>query len=764
MKTLVIAEKPSVGRDIARVLKCSQKGDGFLSSDTYIVSWAIGHLAELCEPEDYDASLKSWKMDTLPIIPEHMRVKPAGQTIKQFNLLKKLMNGGETDRLICATDSGREGELIFRYIYQLSGCKKPFDRLWISSMTDAAINEGFRKLKPGAHYDMLYYSAKSRSESDWLVGINATRAYSIRYGRVLSVGRVQTPTLALIVEKQKEIDAFVPVTYWEVQAAFQAENKAAADVPADISRYSGTWFDPANNDTKIPAQEKAKAIAAKVKGKPGVVERVASEEKRVPPERLYDLTELQRECNRRFGFPAQKTLSVAQELYEKRKLITYPRTDSRYLSTDLVPKLKQIIAKVNVGQYTEYAQRLLNMPDLPVSGRIVDNSKISDHHAIIPTEAAPKLESLTADELKVYDLVVRRFLSVFYPYYIYNAVKIVTLAESERFMTKGNIVVSWGWMELYKKLDDSANVEASGKDSDAAAKPAKKSGAAAGPAKKGDETAENLPDVRQGDAVLTTNAKAIEKKTKPPAPYTEGTLLSAMENAGRFVEDEELRERMKDSGLGTPATRAAIIERLLDVGYLVRKGRALAPTEKGVKLVEIVPMELKSPETTGKWEKGLASIAKGNMARERFMGSIEKFVRFLVDAARKSDMAVQFPEEVKRGKYGGKPDKGDRPEPRGLGKCPMCKNEDIFENSKAFYCGGWKKGCKFTIWKGSLDKWGVKLDADMMAKLLKDGKIDGLGMTLPQTGEKCVAGLVLRSEPEARVEWVNVERVKDQQD
>ncbi|MCL2351699.1 MAG: DNA topoisomerase III [Firmicutes bacterium] len=658
MKTLVIAEKPSVGRDIARVLGCGKKGDGFLYSDTHVVSWAIGHLAELYEPEDYDASLKSWRADALPIIPEVMKIKPAARTLEQFGTLKKLMRSEKIDRLVCATDSGREGELIFRYIYSLAGCAKPFERLWISSMTDAAIREGFRNLRPGAEYDALYRSAKCRSESDWLVGINATRAYSLRYGRVLSVGRVQTPTLAIIVEKQKEIDAFVPVTYWEVKASFEPAGRGGGF--DKISQYPGLWFDPASNDMKISARDKAEAIAAKVKGRPGAVESVTSEEKRVPPERLYDLTDLQRDCNRRFGFPAQKTLSVAQDLYEKRKLITYPRTDSRYLSSDLVPRLKMIIAKVSVGPYAGYAQKLLALPELPVTGRIVDDSKISDHHAVIPTETAPKPESLTPDERKVYDLVVRRFLSAFYPHYVYNAVKIVTLAEGERFLTKGAVVAAWGWMELYRDLADPAGSndpagqnntdgDSDGNTPDVPADPAGRKHTDSG-----EDGVGNLPDVKPGDAVLTRGAEVIKKKTLPPKPYTEGTLLSAMENAGRFVEDEELRERMKDSGLGTPATRAAIIERLLEVGYIVRKGRALAPTEKGVKLIEVVPAELKSPETTGKWEKGLAGIARGSMAGERFMGSIEKFVRFLVAEARKADMSVSFPEDVGRGKGGGK--------------------------------------------------------------------------------------------------------------
>ncbi len=496
MKKLVIAEKPSVARDIARVLKCDKKGDGFLYNDKYVVSWAVGHLVTLCEPEEYDKKYKKWQMETLPIIPEHIKTKAIKNTVPQFNILKKLMLSPKIDSLVCATDSGREGELIFRYIYELAGCTKSFERLWISSMTNKAISDGFANLKNGSEYDNLYTSAKCRSEADWLVGINASRAFTIKYNALLSIGRVQTPTLALIVAKQKEIDSFVVTEYYEVEA--------------DFGEYKGVWFNKETNDSKIKTKEDAYNIVKTVKGKQAVVESVTKEEKKMPPPLLYDLTELQRDCNKKFGFSAQKTLDIAQDLYEKRKMITYPRTDSRHLSDDMIPKLKVIISKLNnTQQYNAYASKIMAMDKLPISKRIIDNSKISDHHAIIPTEVNINVNALGDDEFKVYDLIARRFMQVFYPYYIYSTTKIITVSEGESFQSTGTTVIDKGWTEL--------NVNAEKK-------------------KKKEEAV--LPNVEKGSEFNVVNAKAAQKKTKPPLPYNEAGLLSAIENAGRFVEDE----------------------------------------------------------------------------------------------------------------------------------------------------------------------------------------------------------------------------------
>ena len=595
-KTLIIAEKPSVAKDIAKVLDCGKRGDGYLYGEKYIVSWAVGHLITLCEPEDYSPDLKRWSIHTLPIIPREIKLKPIAQTKKQLDILVRLMGDSNTTDIICATDSGREGELIFRYIYVYAKCQKPFQRLWISSMTDKAIKEGFAKLKPGAEYDTLYASARCRSEADWLVGINATRAYTTCYNELLSVGRVQTPTLAILVARQKEINAFVPADYYEIKADFKTDNE---------EMYNGKWFNPQDEDivsqTKIMEKEKADEIVQRVKGETGAVVDVTDEEKKQVHPLLYDLTELQRDCNRKFGFSAQKTLQVAQDLYEKRKLITYPRTNSRALSADMTAKLSQTLNKLgSVEQYSGFVAYINALPKLPITKRIIDDAKVTDHHAIIPTDTTPNLASLSADELKVYDLVARRFLCVFYPQYIYNTTKIITLVEGENFITRGTTVVSLGWMELYRN-------------------------------DRGKDEEEPLPSLKANDSATIIEVSSEKKKTKPPAAYTEASLLSAMENAGRFVEDEELKEQLKEGGLGTPATRASIIERLLAVQYIERKGKALHPTAKGMKLIDMVPPELKSPETTGKWEKGLTSIQKGSMDDERFMGSIQRYVKYIVN-------------------------------------------------------------------------------------------------------------------------------------
>ncbi len=638
-KVLVIAEKPSVGRDIARVLGCREKGDGLLAGGNYIVSWAVGHLAALCNPEDYNPAWKKWSMETLPIMPEQMQLQAVVSGRAQLAVLKKLLRSPEVESLICATDSGREGELIFRYIYQLCGCRKPFRRLWVSSMTDEALREGFASLRPGADYDNLFASARCRSEADWLVGINASRAYTLKYNTLLSIGRVQTPTLAIIVARAQEIAAFVPEEYWELRADFAL---------ADGQTYWGVWQDKQGKTRLVGPQaaEQAKALQAAVKGRPAQVLQVGREEKSQPPPLLYDLTELQRDCNRRYGYSAQKTLDIAQSLYERRKLLTYPRTDSRYLSDDLAPHLAGRVQRLaGLAQFSDLAAPLLGQP-LPLSKRIIDNSKISDHHAIIPTEGNLRLEGLTPDELRVFRLVALRFLAVFYPPYRYAVTKVLTQVQTEAnpqgelFASRGQEVLQAGWQAVYQQLQAR----------EAAETPPKKTATAKKSAKEDDQ---QLPSLQEGQPAQVLAVKSSRKKTQPPKPYTEAGLLSAMENAGRFVEDEALREQLKENGLGTPATRAAIIERLLKVGYIRRQGKNLLPTEKGERLMEVVPPELKSPETTGKWERGLSAIAGGRMTDEVFMASIRRYVQYLVHDCRTSNRFVRFPEEPRRYKSAG---------------------------------------------------------------------------------------------------------------
>ena len=603
MKTLVVAEKPSVGRDIARVLKANARGEGFLSGDNYIVTWAVGHLVSLKEPDELDEKYSRWNRNDLPILPEEIPLKVLTPTRSQFKVVKQLMNDKDVDKIICATDSGREGELIFRYIYQMAGCKKPFDRLWISSMTDAAIKAGFDSLKPSKDYDGLYASARCRSEADWLVGMNATRAFTLRYNRLLSVGRVQTPTLALIVKRDGEIAAFVPEEYYELTTEFEA--------------WKGVWFDPETKSTHIKDKTTVEEIAKRVKGKTGRVAEVKREQKRVPPQKLYDLTTLQREANRKFGFSADKTLKIAQSLYETHKLITYPRTDSRYLPDDMIPKVKHTLSLL-----PEPYDALVKQAPLDFARRIYDNSKISDHHAIIPTDRKGDLSRLTHDEKKIFDLVAKRLISNHYGDYVYDALNIVTAVESDLFKTGLNALVDPGWKAVYAG-DDSEKTDAQA----------------------------DLPEVKENDETKLLKTSIKQQKTKPPAFYTDDTLLKAMEDAGKTIEDEELREKMKDAGLGTPATRAAIIQRLIQVGYARRERKNIVSTVKGQKLIQVVPQEISSAITTGKWERALAKMARFTSEaeiaekQEKFMNSIRSYSAFLTDYAFNGAPQASFPQE-----------------------------------------------------------------------------------------------------------------------
>lgn len=706
-KKLIVTEKPSVARDIAKVLGVKGKGNGCIVGEDYIITWAIGHLVTLYQPEEYDAKYKSWNFASLPIIPDKMQIKPIARTKSQYNIIKKLMLDKEVDSIICATDSGREGELIFRYIYEHAGCNKKIERLWISSMTDQAIKNGFDNLRPGEDYNNLYESAKCRSEADWLVGMNATRAFTIQYGTLLSIGRVQTPTLAIMVNRQKEIDDFKPEDYYEIMAS--------------LKDFQAKWIDLKENNSRIDKKEKADEIAGKIKGRTGQVSQIETRKRRESPPLLYDLTELQRDANKSYGFSAKKTLEIAQSLYEKRKAITYPRTDSRYLSDDMVGLIKKTLGIYCTGDYEKLIRPILDKPKLPITKRIIDSSKVTDHHAIIPTDRFTDVSRLGADEAKIFNLILKRFIAVFYPNHVYTQTKVTILVEDENLIASGKVINDLGWKKFYLSDNKSS---------------------------KDDQT---LPDLKKGDSVDIIDTKVLSKKTNPPRPYTEATLLSAMENAGRFVEDEELKEQMKDGGLGTPATRAAIIERLLQVGYIKRKGKQLIPTEKGMKLIEVVPPEAQSPEMTGKWEKGLTSIAKGTMDPKRFMASIERYVIYLTREAQATRKDVQF--EQDKPKYKGKSKK------QSFGKCPLCDKGDVLENSKAFYCSQWRQGCKFTIWKNELKDYDIaQITRPMISQLLKDGKIPKVDIVQPQTKEKARADIVVRKAGKPYIELQNLTR------
>ncbi len=685
---VVVAEKPSVGRDIARVLKCTTKGEGYLEGNGYAVTWAVGHLVTLCEPQEVDEKYKKWRKEDLPILPDVIPTKVITKTKSQYNVIKKLICGKQTERVICATDAGREGELIFRLIYEKSGCSKPVDRLWISSMTDAAIKEGFDSLKPGSEYDGLYRSAACRSQADWLVGMNASRAFTLRYDALLSVGRVQTPTLAILVKRAKEIRDFKPEEYHTVTA--------------DFGDYSGQWFDEKIQDERVNNRimdaEAAQDIAAQVRKKQAKVRNVTKESKRELTPTLYDLTSLQRDANRMLGFTASKTLKVAQSLYETRKAITYPRTDSRYLPDDMAPRIPKTLSNLP-DAYQSYVTSL-SMPGgkLPHIKRVFDNSKVSDHHAIIPTPQKVDMARLDKDEQSLFDLVARRLIAAFYPAHEFESLRVVTVCEQHTFKTTGKVVVENGWKALY-------------------------------PPKK-EETESALPQLMPNEERLVKGAKVKKESTKPPSPHTDASLLSAMENAGRDIEDEELKEQMKGSGLGTPATRAAIIDRLIQVGYVQRKGKAMQPTDKGEKLIAVVPQEIASPEMTGKWEKALSEIAENKRDTQRFMEGIRRLTQHLVSYSKESVIDVQFEREVRgpRGKVKA-PNKLDVP-------CPVC-GKALQETDRAFGCSDWREGCKFTLWKNALQRGkGPALTRTIVKALLSSGEVKGsTGVIRLQNGQ-----------------------------
>ena len=655
MHTLVVAEKPSVARDIARVLGARDKGENCLIGGGYVVTWAIGHLVTLKEPQELDERYTKWRAQDLPILPERMETKVIRKTSAQFRTVKKLMNDKETQQIICATDSGREGELIFRYIYEQAGCKKPVMRLWISSMTDEAIRQGFETLRPSSDYDALYASARCRADADWLIGMNATRAYTLRYNVLLSVGRVQTPTLSMLVKRRKEIDSFVPKTYYTVQANFDG--------------YHGTYVSQ-QGEKRIDSREQAEAIAARVKGRRGSVTQATREKKTEYPPLLYDLTTLQREANSQLGFTAKKTLATAQKLYETHKLITYPRTDSRYLSHDMQGKVEKALASYD-GELQEIGQKALGY-GVRMTPRVFDDAKLTDHHAIIPTGKRAERLSLSTDERALYDMVARRLAAVFYPNHEYDALRVLTRIAEDGFLSTGKSVTQEGWKEVYRRQAEKR--------------------------KKGDDD-QKLPPLSVGDETVCKSAKAKEEQTKPPKEHNDASLLRDMEHAGRQIEDEALREAMKDCALGTPATRAAIIERLLEVGYVKRSGKNLVATPKGVQLIEAVPPEIASPETTGRWERALSEIARGSNGEARFREGIARLAAFLVQHASTAP-DVPFEKEERRAGRGAK-----RPKDMGLA-CPLCTQGKMAENSKGYYCTRFRDGCRFTIWKNELVRYG----------------------------------------------------------
>ncbi|NLW90560.1 MAG: DNA topoisomerase III [Syntrophomonadaceae bacterium] len=622
MKSLVLAEKPSVGREIARVLQCNHKGKGFIEGPRYVVTWALGHLVTLAEPDDYDPRLKEWRMEDLPMLPDRMKLKVIKQSSQQFHVVRELMKRGDIEHLIIATDAGREGELVARWIMEQVHWKKPFFRLWISSQTDNAIRDGFKNLKPGKDYNNLYDAAVCRAEADWLVGLNVTRTLTCKFNAQLNAGRVQTPTLAMMVAREQEIKAFVPQPYWTVRVSF--------------GDYSGEWRGP--KGSRIVDKGQADEILARVQGQTGIIKEVKKETKSEPPPLAYDLTELQRDANRRFNWSAHKTLDVLQDLYERHKLVTYPRTDSRYIPSDIVPTLPLRLKGINTGPYAALVGVLLQKTPKP-GKRLVDDSKVSDHHAIIPTEQALDLSRLDADERKLYDLIARRFIAVLYPHYRYDQTTLTTNVQGEDFYSKGRVVIDQGW-----RLVQNAPPEKDESEDDALPE-------------------QTLNDHQKGEKIQVKSARLGKGQTKPPARYNEATLLTAMEHCGKMVADEELREAIKGSGLGTPATRAEIIEKLIHTSYIERHGKELVPTSKGMQLIGLVPTALRSPELTANWEQRLADIARGKGKKAEFINDIRKNAAEMVQAVKAGD-AVYHADNITKT------------------KCPQCGRYMLLVNGK----------------------------------------------------------------------------------
>lgn len=592
-KTLVLAEKPSVARELARVLGCKKSGEGFLEGDRYIVTWALGHLVELAPPEDYDKSWVKWDLLTLPMLPEKMKTVVIPQSGRQFRAVQALMRRGDVSELVIATDAGREGELVARWIMEKAGWKKPARRLWISSQTDRAIKEGFAHLRPAADYDNLYHSARARSVADWVVGLNVTRALTCKYNAQLSAGRVQTPTLALIVDREEEIRKFQPKEFWTVSVK--------------LPGFTATWRDK-NGQARIFDKAQAEALAARMNGKPALLSEVKRAWKQTPPPAAYDLTELQRDANKKYAYSAKETLSIMQNLYEVHKILTYPRTDSRYISDDVVPTLPERLRSVMIDEYAPLARQI--MTRRPLQTRfLVNNAKVSDHHAIIPTEEQVDLWRLSGPERNIFDLVARRFLAVLLPPFEYEEVSLRLTIDGETFLARGKIVKEQGWKAAYGHafaLEDEEEDETG-------------------------EREQTLPDLRQGDRLTVQSARANTGKTAPPKRYTEATLLTAMEHPAAQVKDRDQSKILEETGgLGTPATRADIIEKLFSAFYIERRGKELVPTSKGVQVVGLAPADLRSASLTAKWEKRLGDIAQGREKEDAFVGEMRKYASHLV--------------------------------------------------------------------------------------------------------------------------------------
>lgn len=641
MKTLVLAEKPSVARDIARVLKCSKKLNGALEGERYIVTWALGHLVTLADPEEYDKKYKEWNMEVLPMMPKKMELVVIKQTAKQYQAVKTQLWRKDVQDIVIATDAGREGELVARWILEKAQCRKPIKRLWISSVTDKAIREGFASLKDGRAYHSLYDAAVSRAEADWLVGINATRALTCKYNAQLSCGRVQTPTLAMIAAREAEIRSFKPQEYYGLT------------ILAGKNRW--TWQDKKSGSIRSFQKERMEEKKGAVQSDLLQVVSVDKSRKKTYAPGLYDLTELQRDANKKFGFSAKETLNIMQRLYENHKVLTYPRTDSRYIGSDIVTTIKERLKACAVGPYRSLAGPL-SMKPVKVSKSFVDDKKVSDHHAIIPTEQFVQLDHMTNEERKIYDLVVRRFLSVLYPPFEYEQTTMKASAGGEIFTAKGKIVKQAGWKEVYEGTWTEEE----------------------------EEDFQKLSDIQEGEKLKIERVELTAGKTKPPAPFTEATLLSAMENPVKYLEhaDEKAAKTLGETGgLGTVATRADIIEKLFHTFLMEKRGNDIYLTSKAKQLLELVPEDLKKPELTADWEMKLSEISKGKLQKDLFLKDIRGYTEELI-------------REIKTGEGTFRHDNLTNT------KCPVCGKRMLAvngKNSKMLVCQDRECGHRETI-------------------------------------------------------------------
>ncbi|MCC2445851.1 DNA topoisomerase III [Bacillus cereus] len=599
-KSVVIAEKPSVARDIARVLKCDKKGNGYLEGSKYIVTWALGHLVTLADPESYDVKYKKWNLEDLPMLPERLKLTVIKQTGKQFNAVKSQLLRKDVNEIIVATDAGREGELVARWIIDKVKLNKPIKRLWISSVTDKAIKDGFANLKPGKAYDNLYASAVARSEADWYIGLNATRALTTRFNAQLNCGRVQTPTVAMIASREDEIKNFKAQTYYGIEAQTMEKLKL-------------TWQD-ANGNSRSFNKEKIDGIVKSLDKQNATVVEIDKKQKKSFSPGLYDLTELQRDANKKFGYSAKETLNIMQKLYEQHKVLTYPRTDSRYISSDIVGTLPERLKACGVGEYRPFAHKVLQKPIKP-NKSFVDDSKVSDHHAIIPTEGYVNFAAFTDKERKIYDLVVKRFLAVLFPAFEYEQLTLRTKVGNETFIARGKTILHAGWKEVYENRFEDDDVT--------------------------DDVKEQiLPHIEKGDTLTVKLLMQTSGQTKAPARFNEATLLSAMENPTKYMDtqNKQLADTLKSTGgLGTVATRADIIDKLFNSFLIEKRGKDIHITSKGRQLLDLVPEELKSPTLTGEWEQKLEAIAKGKLKKEVFISEMKNYTKEIVAEIKSSD-------------------------------------------------------------------------------------------------------------------------------